>query len=180
VASNATTPNQSSLRGELVLSLSVNLANIMSLGKLYPWPRPERCPRCGSHRLWGHGYVSRYFDGTPDFLWMKRWRCPECGAVHTCRPDSHWRRFLAPIATIFASLIGKLAEIPWQKDDSRQRQQYWYRGYLMQSQFDGLPHATIESLSEDGIVIATHSTTDRATIPWPGRLHPSFAATGPP
>lgn len=152
----------------------------MSLGKLYPWPRPGWCPRCGGRRLWGHGYVPRYFDDLPEPLWIKRWRCPDCGAVHTCRPDSHWRRFLAPITVILTSLAGKLAGFPWRKNESRQRQQYWYRGYVIQSRFDGLPPAVIDTLRVASIVIATHSTADRATAIWPGRPYRSLAATEPP
>jgi len=89
------------------------LAELMSLCKRYPWPRPGWCLRCGGWRLWGHGYVPRYFDGFAEPLWIKRWRCPDCGAVHICRPDSHWCRFLAPIATILVSLASKFAGLPW-------------------------------------------------------------------
>jgi hypothetical protein len=97
--------------------LSASLAELFSLGKLYTWPRPTSCPRCGSRRLWGHGYVRRYFDGLSEPLWIKRWRCPDCGGVHTCRPDSHWRRFLAPIAVIMASLVGKITGLRWPQSD---------------------------------------------------------------
>ncbi len=51
----------------------------MSQGKLYPWPRPGWCPRCGSARLWGHGFVLRYFDGCGGAHPMKRWRCLTAG-----------------------------------------------------------------------------------------------------
>lgn len=156
------------------------MAELLSLGKLYPWPRPGRCPRCGGRRLWGHGYVRRYFDGVPEALWIKRWRCPDCGAVHTCRPDSHWRRFLAPIAVILASLAGKTAGLPWAAGESRQRQQYWYRGSIIQGRFDGLPQETVESLYLSGIIVATHSTADRALATWPGRPYRRLAATEPP
>jgi hypothetical protein len=113
-------------------------------------------------------------------VWIKRWRCPECGAVHTCRPDSHWRRFLAPITVIVACLNGKLTGTHWLKDQTRQRQQYWYRGFLIQSLFDGRPPATIAMLYGTGIVAATHSTADREIARWPGRPYRSLAATGPP
>ncbi len=47
---------------------------------------PLRCPRCGSARLWGHGFAARYFEGFGKCLWVKRFRCSDCFAVHTCRP----------------------------------------------------------------------------------------------
>jgi hypothetical protein len=79
-----------------------------------------------------------------------------------------------------ASLNEKLSGAPWLKSESRQRQQYWQRGYVLQSRFDGLPTATVEMLLAAGIVVASHSTADRATMNWPGRPYRSLAATGPP
>jgi hypothetical protein len=100
--------------------------------------------------------------------------------VHTYRPASHWRRFIAPISIILASLVAKLAGLRWPQGESRQRQQYWYCGYLIQSCFDGLPPIEIERLVAERIIVATHSTADRAIVPWPEPLHRSLAATGPP
>jgi len=164
----------------VVLPISVSVPNIISLGKRFPWPRPARCPRCGGSRLWGHGYVSRFFDGFSEEVWVKRWRCVDCGAVHTCRPAGHWRRFLAPITVILASLTAKLAGLSWPKDLSRQRQQYWHQGYLMQSRFDGLPPAALETLLAAFVIVATHSTVDRTTLPVPEPPHRRLAATAPP
>jgi hypothetical protein len=124
--------------------------------------------------------VSRYFDGVAEAVWVKRWRCPDCGAVHTCRPASHWRRFLAPITVILASLRAKLAGLHWPRAESRQRQQYWYHGYSIQSRFDGLPPALLDELLVDSIVVATHSTADRASLPVLEPPHLSYAATAPP
>jgi hypothetical protein len=100
--------------------------------------------------------------------------------VHTCRPAAHWRRFLAPIAVILASLAAKLSERHLPKSESRQRQQYWYRGYLIQSRFDGLPPAALETMLDALVVVATHSTADRTTLPVPEPPYRSLAATAPP
>ena len=164
----------------MVLPVSVSVAEILSQGKRYSWLRPGRCPRCGGSRLWGHGFVPRYFDGVPEPVWVKRWRCPDCGAVHTCRPRSHWRRFLAPISVILASLGAKLAGLRWPQGENRQRQQYWYHGYLIQSCFDGFPPTEVEILVAERIIVATHSTTDRAIVTWSEPAYRSLAATGPP
>ena len=129
-------------------------------------------------RLWGHGYVTRYFDDTVEPLWVKRWRCVECGAVHTVRPSTHWRRFWAPLALICVCLQGKTQGKPWQAGCSRQRQQYWWRGYRIQSLVDGSPATELARLMADGIIAATHSLTDRAVTPWPEAPHPRLAATG--
>ena len=47
----------------MVIFFPVILKQLFHLGRFFPWPKPERCPRCGSHRLWGHGFVAAYFDG---------------------------------------------------------------------------------------------------------------------
>jgi hypothetical protein len=152
----------------------------MSQGKLFPWPRPGWCPRCGGARLWGHGFVFRFFDGCAAALPMKRWRCPDCGAVHTCRPADYWRRFLASIETITASLTAKIAGGQWRTEVSRQRQQGWYRGFRIQSLAGGLPGMGLDGLLAAGLIPPTVSLTDRATGPWPGRPYRRLAATDPP
>jgi hypothetical protein len=152
----------------------------MSQDKLYPWPRPAWCPRCGSARLWGHGFVLRYFDGCGGALPMKRWRCPDCGAVHTCRPADYWRRFLASIQSITASLKSKISDGQWRSEVSRQRQQGWYRGFRIQSLVDGLPGVDLDLVLAAGLIPPTVSLTDRATVPWPGPTYRRLAATDPP
>ena len=65
-----------------LLMCRIDLEKIQGLGKQFPWKNPKNCPCCSASRLWGHGYVLRYFVGVALGLWMKRWRCPDCGAVH--------------------------------------------------------------------------------------------------
>ena len=173
-------PHQTSGECYLVLLLSVDMPALISKGKLYPWPRPRRCPCCGGVRLWGHGYVSRYFDQMNEPLWIKRWRCADCGAVHTLRPDTHWRRFWAAANLILMCLRGKIHCGRWRGDVSRQSQQYWWRGYRIQSLVDGSPAAELAVLLENRIMAATHSITDRAIQLLEPTPYPSLAATGPP
>jgi hypothetical protein len=111
---------------------------------------------------------------------MKRWRCPDCGAVHTCRPHTHWRRFWTSIAAIVIALAGILGSEPDQPPTSRQNRQYWRHGYRIQSMVLGLPGSTVQELLDEGIIAATHSLTDRAIRHWPQAPHPRLAATGPP
>lgn len=160
----------------LVLSVSVNFNLLHKAGKAYPWDRPPYCPRCREPCLWGHGYVARYFDGEFGQLWMKRWRCPSCGAVHTMRPRAYWRRFLAPWWLILVSLQQKLVMARWLSLEARQRQQYWMRGYLKQRQAVG-GIAEIWDLHELGIIVATHSLTYRVIDPPRDSPYPRFAAT---
>jgi len=150
----------------------------MSLGKSYPWPRPPCCPRCEGRRLWGHGYVERYFDGYDERLPMKRWRCVECGAVHTMRPASHWRGFWATIVLIMSSLRAKGEGRRWLSQVARQRQQYWWRGFQRQRRVAGAA-ASLNDLQAQAVIVATHSLRYRRLEPLPHDPHRIFAATTP-
>ncbi|CAO0819770.1 hypothetical protein DFAR_1110040 [Desulfarculales bacterium] len=104
----------------------------MELGWRLPWPRPERCPRCGCVRLWGHGFMPAYFDEAPTAIWLRRCLCPDCRAVIRLQPRGYWSRFQAPVETIRQSLSNKLA---WGRGDPilpRFRQRYWLKGLLRQ------------------------------------------------
>jgi len=107
---------------------------------------------------------------------MKRWRCVDCGAVHTTRPTSHWRGFWATIALILESLGGKLAGHPWIAAVSRQRQQYWWRGFQRQRRVAGAP-ASLSELLEQRVIVATHSLRFRCQQDLPHDPHRIFAVT---
>jgi hypothetical protein len=160
----------------LVVYLSVDCNDVSTRGKAFRWPRPELCPSCEASRLWGHGYVRRFFDGFDEALWMKRWRCPECGAVHTARPDRFWRGFWAQHSTIIASLFERECERRWLPRPCRQRQQYWWRGFQIQRQFDSV-FATLTSLVAESLIIATHSLTHREVRSFAVSPHRIFAYT---
>jgi hypothetical protein len=100
--------------------------------------------------------------------------------VHTLRPDSHWRRFWAAITVMVHCIVGKLESAPWPKDLGRQRQQYWWRGYRIQSLVEGNPATSLPVLLEKGIMAATHSLSDRAVHLFGEATYRSLAATGPP
>ncbi len=134
------------------------------MGENYPWPRPAWCPRCRSTRLWGHGYVGRFFDGFEKALLLKRYRCPECGAVHTLRPHLYDRRFQVMWFTIFLSLLRKITHDQWLMGIGRQRQQYWWRGFKKQAsrKRNFTPQAALATLTplfEAKFLLATHSLT---------------------
>lgn len=64
---------------------------------------------------------------------MKRWRCPDCGAVHTARPEEYVPGFQFPRNMIFASVGRKLQGKTFLKGIHRQTQQYWLKALLFQS-----------------------------------------------
>jgi len=116
-----------SKRGFLILHFSVAVKAIFLLGKEYPWPKPEKCPVCSGVRLWGHGFVDRYFGGFMGALWMKRFRCPDCSSVHTCRPLDFPKGLQFSIEVVFKCLSNKIEANRWLSSVVRQNQQYWYR-----------------------------------------------------
>ncbi|CAO0824828.1 hypothetical protein DFAR_950002 [Desulfarculales bacterium] len=89
-------------------------------------------PRCGSVQLWGHGFVSAYFDEVPTAIWLRRFRCPDCRAVIRLRPRGCWSRFQAPVETIRPSFSNKLARGRWDLGLLRPRQRHWLQGLLRQ------------------------------------------------
>jgi hypothetical protein len=114
----------------MVIFFPVILKELLVLGCNYPWPKPDCCPRCSNYRLWGHGYVSAYFDGYDQPLTLKRYRCPDCGCVLRLRPRSHFMRFQASIAFIRSSIVAKAVSNEWIGGADRTRQRHWFRALI--------------------------------------------------
>ena len=162
----------------LILYLSVSLHEISRAGKAFGWTPPARCPGCNGVRLWGHGYVLRYFDELVEPLWMKRWRCPECRSVHTARPLGHWRGFWAAASTIAMCLRERIEQGRWLDSFSRQRQEYWWRGLERCRVIHGAV-AELEALLDAGKIVATHSLDYREIRSIDEPPHRIFAWTPP-
>ena len=111
----------------MVISFPVILKELLVLGRNYPWPKPDSCPRCSNYRLWGHGYVLAYFDGYDQSFTLKRYRCPDCGCVIRLRPRGYFRRFQASIASIRSSVISRADCGRWIGGIDRTRQCHWFR-----------------------------------------------------
>ena len=104
---------------------AVILKEIFDQGRNFSWEPPTKCPRCNHYKVWGHGYVSAFFDGFTDSLWLKRYRCPDCGCVITMRPASHFSRFQSSRATIRSALQHRLKHGRWPSDISSARMRHW-------------------------------------------------------
>jgi len=142
--------------------ISIDFNKLEEKKKEYPWERLGRCPRCKGPRVWGHGYVLRYFDSYEGGVWLKRYRCAECRAVHTVRPETHYRGFWASIAHIVDSLVEKALYNRWLSGHSRQRQQYWWRGFVKQASKKRNPQddplVELFKLVSQNIILSTHSS----------------------
>ena len=111
----------------MVIFFPVILKQLFQLGRTYPWLKPERCPRCGGYRLWGHGFVQAYFDGFNLPFSLKRYRCPDCRCVLRSRPAGYFKRFQSSIVTIRSSIEQKAKFGKWLPGLSRTRQCHWFR-----------------------------------------------------
>jgi hypothetical protein len=111
----------------MISYICVLLKDIFKQGRKYSWPRPEKCPKCGSTRIWGHGYVDALFEGYSKALQLKRYRCPCCGCVICLRPSSHLSRFQTSTQKIKSIIATRIKEGRWPPGVSRQRSGYWLR-----------------------------------------------------
>lgn len=111
----------------MIFSVLVSIKEIVDKGRDFPWPRPESCPRCEGRRLWYHGFVTAFFDGFPEEVFLRRYRCPECKCVLRARPSDYFSRFQAPIETIRSSIAHRLETGRWPPNSSRSRQGHWLR-----------------------------------------------------
>ncbi len=109
----------------MILPVRAKLNEIFEQGRDFHWTRPKRCPRCGSARLWGHGYVVAYFDGFSQELWLRRFRCPDCNCVIRMKPKGYFPRFQASIHAIRSCLLRRLSAGRWCAGISKSRQRHW-------------------------------------------------------
>ncbi|MDP2731449.1 MAG: hypothetical protein Q8O55_13370 [Dehalococcoidales bacterium] len=111
----------------MIIFSAVNLKELFEKERNYPWQKPQSCPSCSSCRLWGHGFVGALFDGYNQPLFLKLYRCPDCGCVIRLRPAGYFKRFQASIETIRSSIICKSTSDRWLPGISRTRQRHWFK-----------------------------------------------------
>jgi hypothetical protein len=92
------------------------------------------------------------------------------------RPHTHWRGFWASSSVILSSLRHKASTGRWLPEVSRERQQYWFRGFKKQRQFDSFLQS-LEKLVSQRIIAATHSLTHREITPYEHPPYRIFAFT---
>jgi hypothetical protein len=111
----------------MVIFVKVKLKELFKKARKYPWKRPDNCPHCNSHKVWGHGYAQSNFDGYNEPLLLKLYRCPVCGCVIRLRPAGYFKRFQAKIKTIRLCISHKEKHQKWLSSLSRTRQRHWFR-----------------------------------------------------
>lgn len=111
----------------MILFLNIVLSILSKEEKSYKW-KLHFCKRCNC-KMWGHGYVLRYFTGFPSGLWLKRYRCNSCRTVVTTRPIGYWKRIQSSIQEIYEALLHRLQKFKWKNPFLRQRQVHWLNAF---------------------------------------------------
>ena len=144
----------------MIIHIALTLKKLFIAGKDFPWPRPQ-CS-CGNLKPWGHGYVSKYFDGFADRFWLKRYHCPVCGKTILLKPKGYLKRFQASIETIRSSVKAKYHSGRWFPGICRCRQNHWYQALIRKTKgYFGNLHKDLvtafEKLLEKGIIPMSRS-----------------------
>ena len=109
----------------MILSVCAKLKDIYEQGRNFKWKKPVKCKQCGSTRIWGHGFVTAYFDGYSDYFYLRRYRCPDCCCIFTMKPEGYFNRFHIPIAIIYNCLKKRLTSGRWNSFIGKSRQRHW-------------------------------------------------------
>jgi hypothetical protein len=112
---------------EMILPVVAILKEICEKGREYLWPKPRVCPCCKAGRLWGHGFVSAYFDGVEEGVYVRRYRCPHCGCVIRLKPAGFFKRFRSSIETIRSSVRRRADKTRSPTVVSRTREAHWLK-----------------------------------------------------
>ena len=111
----------------MIFSVLVSIKDIVAQGRDFSWPRPAACPRCNGPRIWGHGFVTAFFDGFAEQIFLKRYRCPECRCVIRVRPSGYFKRVQAPVLAIRSCIRFRIENGRWPPGGSRSRCGHWLR-----------------------------------------------------
>lgn len=107
----------------MIVFFAKTVFEISKFETTFKWPDCN-CEKC-SRKMWGHGFVVRYFESINSSVRIKRLRCPECGMVITFRPSEYYRKFRSEITNIFDTLTSRLSSGFWPEGFPRQRGWYW-------------------------------------------------------
>ena len=111
----------------MVIFVDVDVNEIARLGRDFPWQKPFSCPKCNIG-FWWHGFVLAYFDHLSQAIFLRRLRCPLCGAVHRLRPKAYWSRFRSSIQVI-SQTIDRFLGQGWQSESPGSRQRLWWQRF---------------------------------------------------
>ena len=112
----------------MILPYKITLEELSKNGKNYKWPK-HHCEHC-KRNMWGHGYVTRYFEAIVGTVFLKRYRCPGCLALVIVRPEGYWPRTRSSILSIYQALHCRLSLGHWPSLFPRQRGNHWLKKFV--------------------------------------------------
>ena len=116
----------------MISFVDVSLKAIFFQGRDFLWQRPAKCLRCANWIVWSHGYVQRNFEGFSVPLWLRRYRCPECGCIIQMSPSSHFSRFQSSRNAIRSALVQRISDEKWPPGQVSGRMRHWLRNLRRQ------------------------------------------------
>lgn len=122
----------------MIVAIDTTIHEISDSGAFFKWPSCH-CEKC-SQKMWGHGYVDRYFEGISGPVRIKRLICPGCGIVLIFRPKAFFSRFQSSIENIFNILCTRLQTGFWPRGFIRQRGWYWLKRLMTAVLINHSPH----------------------------------------
>lgn len=115
----------------MILKYKITIQEISKNGKNHKWPSCP-CEKC-KRLMWGHGFVRRYFSVIPEFVFLKRHRCPSCGKVVTARPEGYLPSIQTSALTIYQVLKFKITNGAWPSGFPRQRGGHWLKHFVLKA-----------------------------------------------
>lgn len=143
----------------MVISVAVKIKELLAKKRNYPWPRPEVCVRCGARKVWGHGFVTAWFDGFDAALYIRRWRCPTCGCVIRMKPCGYYKNFQASIESIRSRIFHRLKTGRWPPGLSHTRQGHWLHALIKNV------HVYLGNQWKGGLIKAFDRLIEKGKIP---------------
>lgn len=113
----------------MIVALNATANDLANSAGNFKWPELD-CEKC-SCRMWGHGFVGRYFACLAMVVMIKRLICPCCGMVVIFRPREYWARFRSSVDEIYLALKGRIETGFWPMGFKRQRGWHWLKKFMV-------------------------------------------------
>ncbi len=119
----------------MILSNKITVEELSKAGKNHNWER-HFCDKCSCF-MWGHGFVTRYFQSIAGYVYLKRYRCPKCTSVATTRPVGYWPMIRSSIRSIYNTLLIRISTGVWPSAFPRQRGGHWLKRFVNHAKMSG-------------------------------------------
>lgn len=119
----------------MIFQSKITVDELSKSGKNHKWDKCH-CNKC-NRKMWGHGFVARYFSSFPDVIFLKRYRCPDCSTVTTARPEGYWPFIRSSISIIYSILNTRISNGFWPTGFPRQRGGHWLKRFAENAKMAG-------------------------------------------